>query len=220
MVLIPGGEFLMGSPAGQGSADEHPAHKVTLDPYFIDAREVTWAQYTAFADAVKRKMEKRPFRGRENFPVVYVTWNDAEAYCGHYGKRLPTEAEWENAARGGSAGRFCFGDEAKFLGGYAWYWDNSGKALHPVGQKKPNAYGVYDMHGNALEWVSDWYDEDYYAASPAWNPQGPAEGKEKVFRGGSVFVSADLCRSAARMHGSHATAYSGKSFRCAASLNR
>jgi len=219
MVQIPAGEFMMGSRDKEGSADEHPRHKVSLDAYFIDKYKVTAAQYRVFADATGRKMHKQPFPDKDNCAAVYINWHDAEAYCEYYGKRLPAEAEWENAARAGSDGKYCFGDDEGRLVEYAWYWGNSGRRIHPVGRKKPNRYGIYDMHGNTLEWVYDWYDGGYYAQSPAKNPKGPAEGGEKAVRGGSSFVSAGLCRSAKRMRSSPDIGYSGRGFRCAASVN-
>jgi formylglycine-generating enzyme required for sulfatase activity len=218
MALIPAGQFLMGSPEGEGSPNERPAHEVSLEAYLMDRYEVAAAQYKIFADATGRKLIKPVPAGQENFPAVRVNWYDAQAYCGYYGKRLPTEAEWEYAARAGAGGKYSFGDDAGRLGEYAWFWGNSNKQLHPVGRKKPNQYGLYDMHGNALEWVADWYDAGYYELSTAKNPEGSAGGGEKSVRGGSAFVSADLCRSAARMRSTPDTAYSGRGFRCAVSL--
>lgn len=217
MVLIPTVEFMMGSSDEEGYPNEHPRHKVSLAPYFMDKYEVPAVRYRAFAKATGRQVHEQPCRDKDNCPVVYVNWNDAGAYCGYYGKRLPTEAEWENAARAGSEGKYCFGSDETRLGEYAWYWNNSGRQLHPVGQKKPNRYGIYDMHGNALEWVSDWYGESYYGESPGVNPAGPAEGEAKSVRGGSAFVSAELCRAAHRMRSSPDNGYSGRGFRCAAS---
>ncbi|MBI4350378.1 MAG: SUMF1/EgtB/PvdO family nonheme iron enzyme [Elusimicrobia bacterium] len=219
MVLVPRGEFLMGSDE-KYPPSERPRHKVFLDAYYIDKYEVTAARYRLFAKAAGKTMPRQSFPDKDNYPAVYMNWQDAMAYCERQGKRLPTEAQWEKAAGGGAGGKFCSGDNEAGLGEYAWFWNNSGKKIHPVGLKKPNGYGIYDMHGNVLEWTADWYAEAYYAVSPAANPQGPAGGKEKVIRGGSVFVSADLCRSAARMKSSPETRYSVKGFRCAASVPR
>lgn len=216
MALIPAGDFMMGSADEEASSDERPRHKVSLDAYYIDKYKVTQLQYRTFAAAAGRPQPKRPVPYNASFPVVYINWPNAKAYCEYYGKRLPTEAEWEKAARGGSEGKYSFGDEENRLGEYAWYWSNSGRQIHPVGRRKPNQYGLYDMHGNALEWTADWYAEDYYGQSPAKNPQGPATGKEKAVRGGSAFLSAELCRSAKRMRSSPDTGYSGRGFRCAA----
>lgn len=217
MVLIPPGEFLMGSEE-KDFPNERPRRKVYLDAYYIDKYEVTAASYRLFTQATGRPAPRQTFPDKDRYPAVYMTWKDAMAYCEFHGKRLPTEAQWEKAARGGSEGRYSFGDDKGQLGAYAWHWGNSGKTVHPVGGRKPNGYGLYDMEGNVLEWTADWYDPDYYSGGPAVNPQGPAEGREKVIRGGSAFVSADLCRPAARMRSGPDTRYSVKGFRCAAAL--
>ncbi|MFH1619172.1 MAG: formylglycine-generating enzyme family protein [bacterium] len=218
MAVIPVGEFLMGSPDDEGFPNEHPRHKVYLDAFFIDKYELSGAKYRIFAQATGRKMPRQPCADKDNCPVVYVNWNDAQACCEYYGKRLPTEAEWEKAARGRTDAKYSFGDNEKMLGVYAWYWGNSGTKVHPVGGKKTNKYGLYDMHGNVLEWVADWYDDKYYETSPGINPKGAPDGREKVVRGGSAFVSAPLCRSAIRMRSSPDNLYSGRSFRCAVSV--
>lgn len=217
MALIPQGAFLMGS-AEKNSPNEQPRRKVFLDAYYMDKYEVTAARYRLFTAETGRQMPRQSFPDKDNYPAVFMSWHDAMAYCERYGKRLPTEAQWEKAARGGSDGKFCFGDEEAGLGAYAWHWGNSGKKIHPVGLKKPNNYGLYDMHGNVLEWTADWYAADYYTGSPENEPRGPASGEARVIRGGSAFVSANLCRSAARMRSSPDTRYSVKGFRCAAPL--
>ncbi|MFA5394267.1 MAG: formylglycine-generating enzyme family protein [Candidatus Ratteibacteria bacterium] len=219
MVLIPAGEFTMGSPRNEGYADEYPQHKIFLSAYYIDKREVTVAQYRKFCRATKREMPPVPYWGWQNsHPIINVTWDDAVAYAQYYDKRLPTEAEWEKAARAGSTAKYCFGDSETNLGNYAWYSANANRQTHPVGTKKPNAFGLYDMHGNVWEWCSDWYDANYYSNSPTDNPKGPANGQFRVLRGGGCWLFAlASCRSAVRgwFIPSNGSAHSG--FRCASS---
>jgi formylglycine-generating enzyme required for sulfatase activity len=152
------------------------------------------------------------FKGEKN-PMETVSWNDATEFCrkltvkvaqasspASVGRtfRLPTEAEWEYACRTGSSTRFCFGDSDNGLGDYAWYDGNSGNQTHPVGQKKPNAWGFYDMHGNVWEWCGDWY-ADKYGTGSAKNPQGVSSGEYRVLRGGSWYRGPFVCRSADRL---------------------
>jgi formylglycine-generating enzyme required for sulfatase activity len=134
-----------------------------------------------------------------------VSWDDAQDFInrlnqkeGHKRYRLPTEAEWEYAARAGTTSTYSFGDDASQLGRYAWHGDNSGDTTHPVGQKQPNAWGLYDMHGNVWEWVQDWYGEKYYSGSPSTDPRGPSSGSNRVSRGGCLIIVAPPCRSAFR----------------------
>ncbi len=140
----------------------------------------------------------------EEHPVLNLSWNDAVAYCRWLSEeegreyRLPTEAEWEYACRSGTTTRYYFGDDAGALAEYAWYRGNSGFRPHRVGQKRPNAWGLYDMHGNVSEWCSDWYSSDYYANSPLEDPAGPESGSLRVHRGGSWLFTAGICRSADR----------------------
>jgi formylglycine-generating enzyme required for sulfatase activity len=187
MVLIPAGEFEMGS---NDYDDEKPVHTVYLDAFYMDKYEVTNAQYVKFlndygknTDAAGHKLldidsefcliEKvgntyRPKSGYENHPVIEVSWYGAAAYAQFYGKRLPTEAEWEKAARGGLVGKkYPWGDEA--YKGKASF----GSGLKPVGSFAPNGYGLYDMAGNVWEWCADEYDSGYYSKSPKNNPKGP-----------------------------------------------
>lgn len=215
MALVPAGEFLMGSDR-KDFRNETPRHRVYLDAFCIDRYEVSAADFKAFALASKLPVPKQPRTAPEKYPALYVGWEAARAYCAARGKALPTEAQWEKAAGGGSAGAFCYGDEPGRLKDYGWFWSNSGQAVNQSGLKLPNAYGVYDMHGNAQEWVADWYAEDYYSAAPASNPKGPESGTQRVVKGGSAFVTADLCRSAVRLRSVPETRYSARGFRCAA----
>jgi len=215
MALIPAGAFLMGSPENQGEPDEHPRHQVYLEAFFMDQKLVTVAQYKSFAAATNRPMHPRPAWNQDDHPMVYVSWDDAAAYCAWAGKRLPTEAEWEKAARGGTQTAFSFGDDETRIGDYAWYIDNSGGATRSVGTKKPNQYGLYDMIGNVDEWVSDRYGEDYYRDSPPRDPQGPASGGARVLRGGAWGSTAYYCRSANRYSGDPQLGYDLRGFRCA-----
>lgn len=220
-VLIPAGEFLMGSPKGKVDKDEYPQHKVFLDAYYIDKYEVTVAEYRKFCQETGRNMPPAPSWGwQDNHPIVYVSWNDAVAYANYYGKRLPTEAEWEKAARAGSTTNYCFGDAEANLKDYAWYSVNSNNQTHPVGTKKPNAFGLYDMQGNVWEWCNDWCDANYYSNSPTNNPKGPVGPDRlpsRVLRGGAWFVTAGLCRSAVRCGSHPASQFDVYGFRCASS---
>jgi len=186
LVLLQPGKFMMGSQDSEQERknDEGPQHEVTISkPFYMGMTEVTQAQYAAVMGT-----NPADFKGPTN-PVVNVSWNDAKDFCRKLSEktgktvRLPTEAEWEYACRAGSTTRFCFGDSENGLADYAWYNANSGGTTHPVGQKKPNAWGLYDMHGNVWEWCTDW--KDSYVAGSATDPQGPATGKSRVLRGGS-----------------------------------
>ncbi|MFQ5904283.1 MAG: formylglycine-generating enzyme family protein, partial [Candidatus Binatia bacterium] len=186
MIFIPAGDFFMGS--NQGAADEKPVRSVYLNAYYIDPYEVTNAQYEKFEKATgyRSKGWWRDYysSGKENHPVVAVTWEDANAYAQWLGKRLPTEAEWEKAARGPTM--------------RIWPWGNvfepkrtkssrGGANTVPIGSYEggKSPYQVYDMAGNVAEWCADWYDENFYATGPNINPIGPSSGKKKVVRGGA-----------------------------------
>jgi len=197
MVRIPAGEFTMGRSKltaddqtkmrPQVLLDDRPEHRVGLEAYWMDAREVTQRQYAEFAKATARAL---PYHwrggvvpaGAEEFPAYNVRWHDAEAYCAWAGKRLPTEAEWERAARGGKDGLdYPGGDQldakaARF---------NVQTGPGPVGKYAPNEFGLYDIAGSVSEWCADWFDRDYYAKSEPRNPKGPSEGAYKVIRGGA-----------------------------------
>ncbi|MEK7408319.1 MAG: bifunctional serine/threonine-protein kinase/formylglycine-generating enzyme family protein [Acidobacteriota bacterium] len=181
---IPAGTFQMGCSPGDGQCvnDEKPARTVVIPGgLWMGQTEVTLGAYRRFSGAAGRSAPAPPASPQdENHPVVSVTWHDAAAYCQWAGGRLPTEAEWEYAARAGTAGPY-YGE----LSAIAWYTANSGGRTQPVGQKQPNAWRLYDMLGNVWEWVADWYGENYYAASETRNPQGPPGGGSRVLRGGS-----------------------------------
>ena len=206
-VLIPGGEFQMGSNAAE---DETP-HAVHLFAYFIDRYEVTQEQF-------EKIMESNPsdFHGN-NLPVEQATWYEARDYCKAVGQRLPTEAEWEKAARGGTRTVYTWGDAMD--GEYAWYWDNSKRTTHPVGSRKSNALGLHDMSGNVWEWVADYYIDNYYATSPRANPQGPFTSKYRVIRGGSWRDFSDFLRTTRRNYDLPAGRFNHIGFRCAQSAD-
>jgi formylglycine-generating enzyme required for sulfatase activity len=184
-VWIPPGAFEMGCSEGDGDCedDEKPRHTVRITKgFWLGQTPVTAGAYRRFVKATKRRAPDKPdFQQTDEHPVVNVSWQDAVAYCQWAGGRLPTEAEWEYAARAGStAARYGPIDEI------AWYADNSGAKTHPVGQMKPNSWGLYDMLGNVLEWTADGYAKDYYRRSPERDPKGPdPPGDLRVLRGGS-----------------------------------
>lgn len=194
-VLIPAGNFEMGSPDSEKGrdGDEGPVHKVQITKAFYMAKyEVTQGQYQAVMGTNPSK-----FSG-QNLPVETVSWDEAATCCRKIGGRLPTEAEWEYACRAGSRTRFCYGDDldGAQLGEYGWHSANSGSTTHPVGQKKPNSFGLYDIHGNVYEWCSDWFAA--YTAAQAANPVGASSGQNRVCRGGGWIVNAGYCRCANR----------------------
>ncbi len=193
-VLIPAGTFKMGSPGSEAGRDddEGPVRRVQITrPFYLGKYEVTQDQYMA-------AMGTNPshFSGR-SLPAETVSWDQAAAFCRKVGGRLPTEAEWEYACRAGSSGRFCFGDSDSGLGDYAWHTSNSGSTTHAIGQKRPNAFGLYDMHGNVWEWCQDWYAKGYQNASGV-DPKGPSSGEYRVVRGGGWDSTPRRCRSAIR----------------------
>ena len=221
-VRIPAGSFMMGSKFSPeetakrygGKAkyftDERPRHRVTISrSFYMQTTEVTQAQWTAVMDTTPWSGKKYVKSNCPSCPAVYVSWNDARKFIrklnqkeGGSRYRLPTEAEWEYAARAGGTGAYCFGDTKGQLGEYAWYRDNASNAgqkyAHAVGGKKPNRWGLYDMHGNVLEWVQDWFEKGHYSSSPGTDPRGPGSGADRVFRGGCWLGSARSCRSAVR----------------------
>jgi formylglycine-generating enzyme len=257
MVFIKGGTFPMGS--GDEMPDESPVHEVAVGAFWIDAREVTVGEFSKFVEATGYRTDAERFgwsgvfdresgdwtridgadwrhpegpasRAGSDEPVCQVSWRDADTYARWAGKRLPTEAEWEYAARGGLAGkRYAWGDELRPEGRpVANWWQGSfperdtgedgfrGRA--PTGSFRPNGYGLYDVAGNVWEWCEDWYEEGFYAASPRENPRGPTRGAERVLRGGSWMCSENYCsnyRVAARSHATPDTGLDNLGFRCA-----
>lgn len=179
MKRIRKGCFSMGSEEGQKS--EKPVHEVCVGEFYIDQFEVTQAQYMAVAH------DEPSFFAAcgDNCPVESVNWKQAKAYCDRVGKRLPTEAEWEYAARAGSNSKWGCGFIGACIGGVAWYKGNSGGKPHAVGERQPNGWGLYDMSGNVSEWTADWYGETYYAFSLKQDPKGANGGVSRVARGGS-----------------------------------
>ena len=232
MVLIPGGKFTMGSlnkEAGRKD-NEGPRHEVSIDPFYLCTTETTyelfWVYYEETVQRDRGEVAKEkdldaitgptPIYGDPTMgmgggtrPAIGATWLNAMTFCRWLSKktgnkyRLPTEAEWEYAARAGTETAYFFGNDPKQLAAYAWFEDNSEQATHEVAKKKSNPWGLYDMHGNVLEWVYDFYQPNAYSAasknSPALNPKGPKQGKVHVARGGSWESPPDELRCAARL---------------------
>ncbi len=221
MAVVPAGEFIMGSQGG--AADEQPAHRVYVDAFFMDKYEVSVGQYAKLLEAMS--MEAPPDWNimnqpqHQKRPVVNIDWADAAMYCKWAGKRLPTEAEWEKAARGTDGRIYPWGNELPTRL-HANFWKkewNNHAALVPVGKLEDgkSPYGIYDMAGNVWEWVSDWYDHDYYKSSPSQNPTGPSSAQVKVLRGGSWSDTIDNLRSANPHIYEPTTRYHNVGFRCA-----
>ena len=222
-VKIPAGSYMRGCNANweNCSSDETPQRRISISSFWLGTYEVTQAQWVEVMGSNPSK-----FKGRNN-PVEQVSWHDAQEFVrrlnakeGHNRYRLPTEAEWEYAARAGSTSAYSFGDEEDNLGAYAWFDGNSGEKTHPVGQKRPNNWGLYDMHGNVWEWVQDWYGKNYYASSPTENPRGPSAGENRVLRGGSWRDIARYCRVAFRYNLTPDNRYDDSGFRLALSPGR
>lgn len=259
MILIDGGSFRMGAEDKEAWPAERPIHQVSLQSFWIDQHLVTVKEFAAFTRATGHKTDSERFgwsvafdvrthawrrveggdwrhpdgptsRASANEPVTQVSWNDAVAYCQWRDKRLPTEAEFEFAARGGLVDKkYAWGDELRPRGKYrANYWqgrfpdDDRGEdgyaGRSPVKSFPPNGYGLYDMAGNVWQWCADWFNENYFKESPRSNPHGPSRGTEKVTRGGSWLCSANYCagyRVAARNHATPNSALNNLGFRCA-----
>ena len=212
MVTVPGGWFEMGDDGG--NEDEGPVHRVWVDAFLMDKYEVTQDQYRQL-----QLSDPSRFQG-DRLPVEQRTWIDAIRFCNERsyeegldpcydeetlecdfeanGYRLPTEAEWEFAARAGTNTSYFFGNDPRRLGQYAWTEDDSSQRTQEVGTKRSNPWGLYDMYGNVAEWVHDYYGEDYYVSSPERNPRGPRQGEFRVVRGGGWSSNADATRSSYR----------------------
>ena len=212
LVLVPAGEFQMGS--ANESDEERPVHTVRISkPFYLGLHEVTQGQWETVTGSNPSR-----FKGDTNRPVETVSWEEVQKFIdklnskeGGTKYRLPTEAEWEYAARAGSTTAYSFGDDSSQLGKYAWFADNADNTTHPVGKLQPNAWGLYDMHGNVWEWVQDWYGK--YTAEPVTDPQGPASGSYRVLRGGGWGHGAGKCRSAYRGNGAPGGRVVGLGFR-------
>ena len=256
MILIKGGNFLMGTE--DAMPYEAPAHEVTVKSFWIDRHEVTVAEFAKFVAATGYQTDAEKFgwsgafnlktrqwektkgadwhhpdgpgsTAADNEPVCQVSWNDAAAYAKWSGKRLPSEAEWEFAARGGLAQKkYSWGDDVRPNGKPVANWwqgtfpnrntnEDGFIARAPVESFPPNGYGLYEMTGNVWEWCADLYADDYYASSPVNDPQGPGDGDERAIRGGSWMCAENFCtnyRVAARSHATPDSGLNNLGFRC------
>jgi sulfatase modifying factor 1 len=233
MVLIPEGSFPMGVPHGDrdGGRDEYPRHDVFVNDFYIDKFELTNSRYLEFVKATNHRVPQNPKNATRNLwegdtitesladrPVVNVDWADAQAYCQWAGKRLPTEAEWEKAAKGTADRRFPWGNVEptnKHLN-FNQQWIGE-KTLMPVGSYElgKSPFGVYDMAGNVWEWVNDWYDAKYYEKSPAKNPMGPESGTKRVLRGSGWQNETPTVRIFTRVDSDPTIRNESTGFRCA-----
>jgi sulfatase modifying factor 1 len=216
MVTIPAGEFLMGSPDGQGEPDERPQHRVDITEFLIDKTEVSWRQLRKFTESTGSSLPREPIWGTpDNYPAAFMLWDEAKAYCQWVGGRLPSEAEWEKAARGTDGNRYPWGDE----------WDSRRCNSISGGLHRPESvgsysgcvspYGVLDMAGGVLEWCADRYGEAYYSESPSRDPKGPTEGRLRVMRGGAWMSQPTWVRAAYRSKRSPTSRNFDHGFRCA-----
>ena len=203
MVLVPAGEFTMGSE--QGDDDEQPVHRVGLDSFYLDTFEVTNGRFAKFVAAIQSEPpwgfadQETPVVQADR-PVRWVNWLEATGYCLWAGKRLPTEAEWEKAARGPDGRTYPWGNEPPTAAHAVFGLTEGAETVSSIGNRHlgSSPYGVHDLAGNLYEWVTDWYDEAFYARQPARNPRGPVEGTTKVQRGGSYINGPYRLRSAFR----------------------
>ena len=233
MVFIPGGEYARGRTHALPDdnlkwyptllKDDRPVKRISVDPFYLDATEVTNEQYSKFVDATHHRAPVHWPKGKMKLEqaalaVVNVSWDDAAAYAKWAGKRLPTEAEWERAARGLAEGqKYPWGDGAATAKAARFnVLDGPG----PVGKFPPNYFGLYDMAGNVWEWCSDWYEKDYYASAPDRNPKGPDAGLYHVIRGGSWADVAKYLTCAYRSWARAAERSPNIGFRCARSFKK
>ncbi|EAZ95010.1 hypothetical protein FBBAL38_11714 [Flavobacteria bacterium BAL38] len=222
MVNVVGGTFTMGDTEMEGEKNEQPTHQVTLKTFKIAKTETTVAQWKVFCNATGRSMPQTPSWGWiDSHPIVNVNYGDAVAYCDWLAEkmdadyRLPTEAEWEYAARGGKQSKGTKYSGGRSLDNAGWYDANSGSKTHSVATKNPNELGIYDMSGNVYEWCKDWYGP--YSAAAQTNPRGATSGANRVLRGGGWYDSASYCRVADRGSNGPASRDSGSGFRVALS---
>ena len=226
MVLVEGGTFMMGATAEQTDAasSEKPAHQVTLSPYYIGQTEVTQALWEAVMGETPTGDD--PLWTYEeglgdNYPAYYISYNDVLSFISKLNSltgrtfRMPTEAEWEYAARGGNKSKGYLYSGGNTLDNLGWYESNSSSKAHPVAQKSANELGLYDMSGNVWEWCSDWYDT--YSSSPQTNPTGPRTGSDRVLRGGGLYNDATYCRVAVRVRNTPSDCYRDSGVRLALS---
>ena len=224
LVRIPAGKFLMGSKfspeeialmyrrseEGHANANEHPRHEVTISkPFYMGVCEITQAQWRTVTGAEPCDGRCSSAKLGTDNAACCISWDDANRFCEILSKKigkkvaLPSEAQWEYACRAGSKTIYCFGDDISKLVDYAWYCDNAEMVrkgyAQTVGQKKPNAWGLYDMHGNVWEWCRDWYDEKYYARAKRIDPENTTEARLRVLRGGSFLDNSEYCRAANRI---------------------
>ena len=201
MVYVEGGSFDMGATTEQGgdaNSDEYPVHSVTLSEYYIGRCEVTQELWLAVMGSWPGTAPSNSYGVGANYPAYYISWNDCQEFVAELNRltgrtfRLPTEAEWEYAARGGNKSRHYKYSGSGNIGYVAWYYKNSGSTTHAVGTQTANELGIYDMSGNVWEWCSDWYGD--YSAGAQTNPQGPSSGSCRVFCGGSCSHGARFCR--------------------------
>jgi formylglycine-generating enzyme required for sulfatase activity len=214
MIFVEGGTFVMGCTSEQSDCgeEEKPAHRVTLSDFYMGKFQVTQKLWQVVMGTNVRQQRDLantswPMRGEgDDYPMYYISYNECEEFCSKLNKllsnqlpegskfRIPTEAQWEYAARGGKKSKGYKFSGSDYIGEVAWYDGNSGEKTHEVGMKDKNELGIYDMSGNVWEWCQDWYDRNYYSRSPLSNPKGPGSGSDRILRGGSWYYNTPYCR--------------------------